>query len=242
MKKLLAIVTILFAGALHGAALGEVVNVYTSAQVAPLVTPDGKGVYPDLIDYLNRQKLGELSFKLIYLPRKRLQMKVENGELDGIVIGMMPNWFGDAEQKKYLWTVPFAVDRYVIALPPGQDHGSGTLAGKSLGMVLGYHYPDLEVWVRQQGLVRADGPSDELNLEKLRLGRVDGVAAAESVVRYHLKLHPGDRFQLLSVPSHQTERRFLVPHSHAAVYDKIAPVVRKLRDDPEWQRLMSQYQ
>ena len=137
MKKLLAIVVMLCASALHGAALGEVVNVYTSAQVAPLITQDGKGVYPDMVAYLNRQKLGALSFRLIYLPRKRLQMKVENGELDGIVIGMMPHWFDDAAQKKYLWTAPFAVDRYVIALRRGQRYVPGALSGKSLGMVLG---------------------------------------------------------------------------------------------------------
>jgi len=241
MKKLLAMVVMVCASALQGAALGEVVNVYTSAQVAPLVTADGKGVYPDMVAYLNRQKLGALSFRLIYLPRKRLQMKVENGELDGIVIGMMPHWFDDVAQKKYLWTAPFAVDRYVIALRRGQRYVPGTLSGKSLGMVLGYSYPDLDAWVRQQGMVRADGPSDEHNLEKLRLGRVDSVAAAESVLRYHIKTHPEDQFQMYVLPSRQTERRFLVPHSQAAVYEKIAPVVRRLRDDPEWLRLMSRY-
>lgn len=235
----------LWFGVLCGAAQGEVIPVYTSAQVAPLVLADGTGVYPDMVAYLNRQKLGGLSFKLVYLPRKRLQLKVESGELDGIVIGMMPHWFDDGAQKKYLWTVPFALDRYVVALPPGIHYtpgATGELSGRTLGMVLGYSYPDLNEWMRQQGVVRTDALSDEHNLEKLRLGRLDSVALAESVLRYYRKHHPADQFVVYPLPSRQTERRFLVPRGMAAVYDKIAPVLRKVKDDSEWQRAMLRYE
>lgn len=245
MRKLLAALAMLCV--LHGAARGEVVNVYTSARVAPLVIDDRSGIYPDLVEYLNRKKLGQLSFKLIYLPRKRLQLQVERGELDGVVIGMMPHWFDDAAEKKYLWTAPFDVDRYVIVLPAGQafnPSSPGGLAGRTVGMVLGYSYPELDAWVRRQGLIRSDAISDDNNLEKLRLGRVDSAMVAESVVRYYMKVHAvgTDKFQLHELPSRATERRFLVPRAKAAVYEKIAPVIRQLKDDPVWQRLAARYQ
>jgi polar amino acid transport system substrate-binding protein len=245
MKKCLTVLAMLLVGALCGAAQAEVIPVYTSAQVAPLVLPDGSGIYPDMVAYLNRQKLGALQFKLVHLPRKRLQLKVESGELDGIVIGMMPHWFDDGAQKKYLWTAPFALDRYVVALPPGSRYtpgASGVLTGRSVGMVLGYSYPDLAEWMTQQGAVRTDALSDEHNLEKLRLGRLDSVVLAESVLRHYRKHHQADRFVVYPLPSRQTERRFLVPHGMAAVYDKIAPVLRKAKDDPEWQRAMLHYE
>ncbi|OFA01573.1 ABC transporter substrate-binding protein [Duganella sp. HH101] len=246
MKKFLTALAMLSLGVLHGAARGEVVNVYTSARVAPLVIGGG-GIYPDMVAYLNRKKLGQLSFKLIYLPRKRLQLQVERGELDGIVIGMMPEWFNDAAQKKYLWTVPFAIDRYVIVLPAGQAYSAskpGALSGRTIGMALGYSYPGLEAWMQQQGLVRSDAISDDNNLEKLRLGRVDSVMVAESIARYYLKVHAvaADKFQLHELPARVTERRFLVPRSKAAVHDSIAPVIRQLKDDPEWQRLAAKYE
>jgi polar amino acid transport system substrate-binding protein len=246
MNRLVVIFTILCLGALHAAARGEVVNVYTSARVAPLLLEDAHGIYPDMVEYLNRKKLGDLHFKLIYLPRKRLQLQVESGNLDGIVIGMMPHWFDDVAQKKYLWTVPFALDRYVVVLQPGQAYSAtspGALSGRSLGMVLGYSYPELDDWVRRQGLIRSDAISDEHNLEKLGLHRIDSVAAAESVVRYYMKVHAQqEKFQLHALPSRQTERRFLVPHAKAAVYNQIAPVLRKLKDDPEWQRNVAKYE
>jgi polar amino acid transport system substrate-binding protein len=140
MNKLVVIFIILCSGGFHPAARAEVINVYTSARVAPLLLEDGSGVYADMVDYLNRKKLGDLRFKLIYLPRNRLQLQVESGQLDGIVIGMMPRWFDDSAQKKYLWTAPFALDRYVVVLQPGQAYSPsapGALAGRSLGMVLG---------------------------------------------------------------------------------------------------------
>ena len=246
MNRVVVIFITLCFGALHTAARSEVVNVYTSARVAPLLLEDGRGVYADMVEYLNRKKLGNLSFKLVYLPRKRLQLQVESGNLDGIVIGMMPHWFDDVAQKKYLWTVPFALDRYVVVLPIDQAYSAsapGALSGHSLGMVLGYSYPELDDWVRKQGAVRSDAISDEHNLEKLRLHRIDSVAAAESVVRYYMKVHAlQGQFQLHALPSRQTERRFLVPHSKAAVYHQIAPVLRKLRDDSEWQRKAAEYQ
>jgi polar amino acid transport system substrate-binding protein len=68
------------------------------------------------------------------------------------------------------------------------------------------------------------------------------VALAESVLRYYRKRHPADQFVIYPLPSRQTERRFLVPHGRAAVYDKIAPVLRKVKDDSEWQRLMLRYE
>lgn len=246
MRAFLSALAMLYVGAFHGAAWGEVVHVYTSARVAPLVAGDG-GIYADLVDYLNRKKLNALSFKLVYLPRKRLQLQVERGELDGIVIGMMPHWFNDVAEKKYLWTAAFGTDRYVIVLPAGLPvgpSGAGALAGRTVGMVLGYSYPELDGWIRQQGLVRNDAPSDEHNLEKLRVGRVDSVVAAQSVVRYYMKVHAVEagKFQLHELSSRLTERRFLVPRAKVAVYEKIAPVIRQLRDDPEWQRLAARYE
>jgi len=243
MKKFLAVLAMLCV--LCGAARAEIIPVYTSAQVAPLVLADGSGIYPDMVAYLNRQKPGGRQFKLVYLPRKRLQLKVESGELDGIVIGMMPRWFGDSAQTKYLWTAAFALDRYVVVLPAGTRYtpGSrGALAGRSLGMVLGYRYPDLAGRMARQGAVRTDALSDEHNLEKLRLGRLDGVVIAESVLRFYRKRHPADHFAVYALPADQTERRFLVPHRLRPVYEQLAPVLRKTRDDVEWQSIMLRYE
>ena len=90
MKNHLPGIALMCASLFAGASQAETVAVYTSANFAPLMLDSARGIYPDLIAYLNRKKSGDYTFKLVYLPRKRLQVKLEEGSLDGIVIGMMP--------------------------------------------------------------------------------------------------------------------------------------------------------
>jgi polar amino acid transport system substrate-binding protein len=220
------------------------VTVFTSSSSPPLIVGDHGGIYRDMIAYLNRQNLG-LTFKLAYIPRKRLQVKVEEDSIDGIVIGMMPAWFGDAAQNKYLWTVPFQQDRFQMVVPiasPIRLEAPLRMRGRTAGLVLGYAYPGIDRWIDQRGMVRSYAPSEETSLEKLTLDRVDSVIVSELVARYYLRTHNlQQKYRMFSLPAVGTERRFLVPFKQRAVYDKLAPVIRKIKDDPEWIRLMNNY-
>jgi polar amino acid transport system substrate-binding protein len=227
------------------AAAAQVVTVYTSANFAPLMLADGRGIYPDLVAYLNRLQPGGLRFKLAYLPRKRLQVKLEEGSIDGIIIGMMPEWFGDTGQTKFLWTAPFAVDRYVLVsglrrkLDPAHP---ASLPGATVGVTQGYVYPVIDPWLARHGVLRRDGVSDQVNLEKVLLDRLDGAIVSESMARYFLRSERvSARLRLEMLPGPGTERRFMMPHAQAAVYKAIAPAIKKLKDDPAWQRITAGY-
>lgn len=246
MKILLVRLFMLCALLLAVTARAEVLNVYTSANYAPLMLDDGRGIYPDLITHLNLKKPGGLSFRLVFVPRKRLQVKLEDGSLDGLVIGMMPAWLDDPEQKKYLWTVPFAYDRFVLVSlathPITPERGAGS-AGGSVGITTGYVYPGLDDWFFRSRLQRSGGVSDEKNIEKLLLGRIDCVIVAESMVRYFIRTHKlGDTLRVYPMPGPGTERRFLVQRAQAGVYKRLAPAIKKLRDDPAWRRAAAAYE
>lgn len=246
MKNLLLSLAMLCALLQSRSAPAQAITVYTSASFAPLMLADGRGMYPDLIAYLNQRKLGTLRFSLHYMPRKRLQVKLEDGSLDGMVIGMMPEWFDDVDQNKYLWSAPFASDRYALvslaARPVGPD-APASLAGASVGVTLGYQYSGIDAWIARARMVRSEGSSDEKNLEKLLLGRVDCVIVAESMARYFMRAHGmTHKLHLATLASAPTERRMLAPRSHAAAFEKIAPVLKKLKDDPAWQRIVATYQ
>ncbi len=246
MKKFFASV-VLFAAALLGTgARAEVVHVYTSANFAPLLLADGRGVYPDLVAWLNRQRIGALTFELHYLPRKRLQVKLENGTLEGVVIGMMPEWLADSGQKKYLWTVPFDIDHFALvslASKPMHPNQPRTLRGATVGITTGYVYPGLDDWFDRSGLQRSGGISDEHNIEKLLRGRVDCAIVAESMARYFVRSHKlENKLRVHPMPGQPTERRFLIQHRDAAVFEQLAPAIRKLRDDPQWQHALHAYQ
>lgn len=245
MKFLVPLMT-LIVSLLAPAARAETVTVYTSANFAPLVVDGTRGIYHEAIDYLNQQAGSGTSYRLAYLPRKRLQMRLEEGSLDGIVIGMMPQWFDDVAQKKYLWTAAFAVDRFVLVSRidhPVQLDAAGKLAGKSIGLTLGYVYPGVDDWIQRHGLLRQDAMSEEINMEKLRRGRIDCVAVSESMARYFVRMHGlNGSLVFADLPGRATERRFLVPLGHQDWFDKLAPIVKRMRDDPLWQRMTARYQ
>lgn len=246
MKHIVPTVLMLCALLLGAGARAEVVNIYTSANFAPLMLGDGRGIYPDLVAYLNRRKIDGITFRLLFIPRKRLQVKLEDGSLDGIVVGMMPEWFDDTAQKKYLWTQPFATDRFALVAPVSSTINPdlpATLAGHTVGVTLGYVYPGLDDWFARARAQRSDGVSDEKNIEKLMLGRVDCVIVAESMARYFIRTHKlGARLRVKPMPGPGTERRFLAPRSEAAAYRRIAPVIKTIRDDPGWKRIVAAYE
>jgi polar amino acid transport system substrate-binding protein len=245
MRRICTTLLLVLAAWCQAFAHGAEVIVYTSSSSPPLIVGDSGGIYRDMVAYLNRQKLGH-TFRLAYIPRKRLQVKVEDGSLDGIVIGMMPDWFGDSAQSRYLWTVPFQQDRFQMVVPVDsriRAEAPASMRGRTAGLVLGYAYPGIEEWIEQKGLVRSFAPSEETSLEKLTLKRVDSVIVSELVARYYIRRHKlQNKFRMFSLPAVGTERRFLVPQNQRAVYDILAPVIKKIRDDPEWQRMMDNYQ
>lgn len=245
MNTLLIRFALLCALLLAAGARAEVVNVYTSANFAPLMLGDGRGIYPDLVAHLNRKKPGGLTFRLQFMPRKRLQVKLEEGSLDGIVIGLMPDWVADSAQQKYLWTAPFSSDRFALvslAADPVDPARTAARTRRTIGVTTGYVYPGLGEWFARSGLQPREGASDEKNIEKLLLGRVDCVIVAESMARYFIRTHQFDtRLHLVAMPGPATERRFLVQHRHAGIYRRLAPAVKKLGADPAWQRAAAAY-
>ncbi|MDC8760512.1 substrate-binding periplasmic protein [Janthinobacterium fluminis] len=246
MKNSLSGIALACACLFAGASRADTVIVYTSANFAPLMIDGERGIYPDLIGYLNRKKIADYTFKLVYLPRKRLQVKLEDGSLNGIVIGMMPQWLNDTGQSKYLWTTAFAHDRFVLvstAARPLNPQEPATLAGATIGLTLGYVYPGIDEWIRRHGLIRHDALSEEKNLDKLLRNRVDCSAVVESMVRYYIKKNNlYGQFKIAAMPGPGTDRRFLAPRAQQAVFDKLVPVINKLKDDPEWKRALAQYE
>ena len=241
------LVRIVLAGMLFLAgagASGTTITVYTNVNFPPLFIDADHGLYPELVDYLNRKRIDGLDFRLEFLPRKRMQAMLDAGQLEGIIIGMMPPWFGDLTQEKYLWTAPFFFDKFVLASNPARPiNQANAAASLRVGVTLGYVYPGIDEWIARHGVQRSDAPSEEKNLDKLVLGRVDAVVVTESVLRYYVKSHPqAASLAIAPLPGQQTARSFLVPHNQKTVFDRLAPLVRSLKDDPAWLAIVARYQ
>jgi polar amino acid transport system substrate-binding protein len=225
--------------------MAERVTVYTNATVPPLVIDEKIGLYPEMVAYLNQLKVAGLELSLETIPRKRLQVLLESGGLDGIVIGMMPKWVDDPMRVKYLWTEPFAYDRFVLVSSAKKPVYYGRTALKAsvrMGVTLGYVYPRVDQWIARRKFIRDEAPTEERNLDKLVRGRVDAVIVSASILRYYTKRHGiSTGFIIDTLPGPQTERRFLIPKSKQGVFEKLAPAIKKVNADPAWRRIQAQY-
>lgn len=136
------------------------------------------GILKELGDDIARQ-LGSAPQYLI-VSRKRIAVALAAGEAD-VACNQRQEWL----DVPLAWTAPVIVDRGLLVTRAGAApiRTLDELAGKRVGMVLGYVYedpsPDL-----QAKLIRDDAPTMRANIEKLATGRYDHAFVDELEFRY----------------------------------------------------------
>jgi ABC-type amino acid transport substrate-binding protein len=140
------------------------------------------GMHHDLGEAL-AQKMGRKASFLV-LPRKRIALALDSGRAD-IICMYLPDWLPG----HFEWSQAFfpQTELLISSLNSERPHSLPALQGKPIGTVLGFSYPELEQGIGS-GFVRADGPSNLINLRKLAAGRVQHVATIKVLYDYQLKL------------------------------------------------------
>ena len=125
--------------------------------------------------------------ELLLLPRKRLPVALQNGEIDGICL-TSPNRL-DLPQVELRWTpVVFEDLEVVVGHPSSQPiRKVEDLYGKMIGTPLGYHYPLLEDDFHSGRILRNDAPDEALNLRKLLMGRFSYIIWKDDAARWYNK-------------------------------------------------------
>ena len=110
-----------------------------------------------------------MKVRFIGLPRKRMMSALESGEGD-IVCGYLPAWFqGDvAWSRTFIPTSEVLIASKRVPAPTSIE----SVRGKTVGTVLGFHYPDIEQALGADFL-RDDAPSLNLTVRKWQAGRFD---------------------------------------------------------------------
>ena len=155
----------------------------------PFVLYDGQGRFQG---GLARDIMGHLAERLnlqpvyLNLPRARVEPWLRAGKIDAACF-LSPGWVADAS--KLRWSPTLFHIRQVIVSPPGATAVSGpdVLAGKRLGTLLNYRYPELEPYFSTRRILRADAPSLASNIAKLRRGRVDAFLNDDIASLYAVK-------------------------------------------------------
>lgn len=122
--------------------------------------------------------------RFLVLPRMRIVGALEAGDAD-ILCGYIPGWIKGG----FAWSQPFLphVEVVITNRSAERPRSIADLAGQPIGTVFGFAYPDLERALGK-GFVRADGPSSDINLRKLSLGRLQHMVTIKDFVDYRLKM------------------------------------------------------
>ncbi len=229
------------------AAAKEVIKVYTYHLKPPFVVREAtkSGLYFDALSYFNK-KNGSYQFELRYLPRRRLDLLVNEGKLDGLVIGVNPIWFDDQHEKRYLWTTPLIhdVDEIVSTKSRAFEYaGLNSLAGLRVGLVLGYYYFGVSEMALANQIKRDDASSEDHNFKKLLADRIDVAIISRSNHDFVMKHQPELRgqFYLSAKPHDSYDRRILLPMNFVKVHRVLNPILQQMHHDSAWMEILASY-
>ncbi|MFZ6820084.1 substrate-binding periplasmic protein [Undibacterium sp. Ji22W] len=225
----------------------EVIKVYTYHLKPPFVVREAtrEGLYFDAISYFNK-KNNQFQFELHYLPRRRLDMMVNAGTLDGLVIGVNPLWFNDKQERRYLWTGSLLhdVDEVISSKEKAFEFtGLESLTGLRVGLVLGYYYFGVSEMAVTGKLFRDDASSEDHNFKKLLANRIDVAIISRSNHDFVMKHQPElvGKFHISSKPHDQYERRIMIPLAMAKIHHVLNTIVSQMHVDPLWKEKMASY-
>jgi polar amino acid transport system substrate-binding protein len=225
----------------------ETIKVYSYHLKPPLITSEvaRTGLYYDAVHYFNK-KSTQFHYELQYLPRRRLDLMVSSGALDGIVIGVSPVWFGDRNEIKYLWTSTLLSDVDEVVSnrkKPFEYSTPESLAGLRVGLVRGYYYFGVSEMADAAKLIRDDASSEDLNFRKLLADRIDVAIISRSNYDYVMKHDPDlvGQFYTSKKPHDQYDRRILVPLKYSRVYTDLNRIMLHINDDPVWNAILRNY-
>jgi len=135
---------------------------------APAQSGPRKGGFQEALGNALGKQLG-MKVQFLGLPRKRMTSALESGDGD-IVCGYLPAWFkGDFNwSRTFIPTSEVLIASKRVPAPASIE----AVRGKTVGTVLGFHYPDIEQKLGAD-FVRDDAPSLNLTVRKWQAGRFD---------------------------------------------------------------------
>lgn len=228
-----------------GASAAQSIPLWTYYADPPFaVEADAAGVSltVKLAAWLSQQSAGRYRFEARQLPRRRLDLLLEQPDWQGVVAWANPVWFSDEAQNKYLWSRPYMSDADLVVssrLRPVRFDGIDSLAGLTFGGIAGHRYADLEALLQAGKIVREDAHKERQNLERLRLGRIQVTfLQASSLPYYRHEIADFDRWLYIARQPRSTYARHLFTgRGNQALMQFLNASLDALKEDREWREI-----
>ena len=225
----------------------DTIYLYTYHKKPPFIVDldSQQGMYFDLAESLSDISV-KYKFETVFVPRKRLNVLVEKQNLDGLVVGVLPVWFKDKNESKYLWSDGFYPDRdefVSLKTLPFEYKGKSSLQGKIVGSVAGHYYREINEAVKVGDLLRIDTVGELEVLQLIEKQRVDFGLVSQSVFKYLRKnQNIQDIFHTSTIPHDQFSRRAFTTPNHSPYFDEFTLRLQQLVESGELTSLINKYQ
>ncbi|BFM15304.1 hypothetical protein R50073_14870 [Maricurvus nonylphenolicus] len=201
------------------------------------------GLYQAFINLLNtHQQQWKITLK--YIPRKRLDLHLKAGTLDGAVIGVNPTWFKDKQQTRFHWSQPFLWDVDVVAVRSGNRfpyQHPNDLTDKKLALPRGYYFWGVTENIDQGRQWAIEASSELQNLKLVAANRVDAtILSAKTLQYYEQRIFRPGTFQALATPHDEYSRAVMFPNLNATRYKSLHQHIDTLGSSEEWQHIKQQ--
>jgi polar amino acid transport system substrate-binding protein len=233
----LPLLAMLIAGNAHAASEAMVFLAPTNTAMPLAQFTDGQlsaGILKDL-GIAIAQQLGRKA-RFVSMPSKRVAMALRNNEADAVCY-VMPPWIDGT----FHWSRPLLPNAAVIVAQPDAPpiRTLQDLAGKKVGTISGYRYPELDALLGK-AFLRDDAPTTEHGFNKLAAGRTQYAIVGQSMLDYRQRTDKRLNIRVDHVFAAITAQCALATGSQVtpAEFDK---AVNKLLDTGTVEQILSRY-
>ena len=223
---------------------GNTIRLYNYKHQAPFVTAPGQGLTYDLVDYLNNKFNGAYRFVLFNLPRNHLNCLLDNN-FKGMVPWTCAAWHGDPNETIFQWTPGYFNDHNSIlslAKSAFEYEGPKSMAGHTMGGILGFFYIFLDDMAKNNELKRVDVSNVLEIFKRLQSHRIDTALVTGSTARYLLAQNKmAGEFHFSKKHHHDYTYQTLCQGLPDEQFKQIKRVTANMPNDPDWKNRISRY-
>lgn len=197
------------------------------------------GIIHDIGRLLGR-KLGR-PVAFVEVPRARNEEQLRSRNIDVVCI-TNPAWMKNPGE--FVWSPKLFSEAGAVIQAAGTTpwNGIADLAGKRIGTILGYRYPNVDELFADGRASRDDAADLDSNMQRLAIGRVDAVIDSDLPVRWWLAQHDtGGHYPVARFVTSRHDVQCAVSRQTPGADREIPDAFRSMLEDGSLQGVLARY-
>ena len=242
MKKFFSFIVIFIF--LNSSLLSQEITVWNYYNSVPFITSKKTGLAKDFVDLLNKHSKDKYQFKLSNIPRKRLNIYLQNNQ-QGIVLFVNPVWMGKDASTKYLWTQSFLKDQNEIISSSKNKiyyEEAHLLKDKTIVTIRGRKYKEFSSMLEKKQLKNIVIEKEEQSLLLISLNRADFTTQPRTIVMPLIKkLDLENEIFISPKPLFSFTRHIMITRPQYKLHEFLSNFTQNLENKKEWQEILKKY-